>query len=108
MLTHVSAMTSQLGTGQKELHGHAYDISESGVRIELDHALEVGESVNLSVELPWAGPQIQGPAKVVWVNDEQDDPGPRRMALRFGQLKSIEQTHQLSRFIEGGLVRAAA
>ena len=65
------------------LGGHAYDISESGVRIELDEAIEVGQGVALHMSLPGQDTPMFVAADVVWVNDELDDPGPRRMALRF-------------------------
>jgi hypothetical protein len=65
------------------LHGHVYDISASGVRIELDEALQPGESVVLNMDLPGGPTSVKASASVIWVNDEQDDPGPRRMALRF-------------------------
>lgn len=63
--------------------GHAYDISESGVRIELDEPLEVGQGVAMHLSLPGQDTPMFVAADVVWVNDELDDPGPRRMALRF-------------------------
>lgn len=65
------------------LHGHAYDISSSGVRIELDQPLEPGQTIGVHVDLPWNGRHIDAMADVVWVNDGEDDPGPRRMALHF-------------------------
>ena len=37
----------------------------------------------LDLDLPGAGTSVNASASVVWVNDPNDDPGPRRMALRF-------------------------
>jgi hypothetical protein len=91
-----------------ELHGHAYDISETGVRIELDEALPLGSRVNVSVNLPWAGPQVHANAKVVWVNDAEDDPGPRRMALQFHRPAGRIVSQGLAEFIDRGLCRQAA
>src|SRR6266446_3596844 len=66
-----------------DLHGHVYDISEGGARIELDEPLAVGHSVAIDLDLPATDEPICAAADVVWVNDAQDDPGPRRMALKF-------------------------
>ena len=79
-----SAVTAHRGQAAvSRLQGHVYDISASGVRIELDEALHPGECVVLNLDLPGAGTSVNASASVVWINDTQDDPGPRRMALRF-------------------------
>ena len=46
--------------------------------------------------------------KVVWVNDVDDDPGPRRMALRFTDFHPPRHRNRLARFLGDGLMRAAA
>ena len=90
------------------LLGHAYDISETGVRIELDEALEPGESIAVHLTLPGATSSVAASADVVWVNDEMDDPGPRRMALRFTKFRSDQDHDCLLRYLGGALVRRAA
>lgn len=92
----------------EELAGHAYDISEAGVRIELDQALEPGESITIDLTLPGATSTIAASADVVWVNDAIDDPGPRRMALRFTNFRSDEDHDRLRRYLGSGVVRRAA
>ena len=67
----------------EQLHGHAYDISESGVRLELDEPLECGQHVAMYLDLPEQSTDIFVAGEVVWVNDAIDDPGPRRMAIHF-------------------------
>ena len=66
----------------ESLAGHAYDISETGVRIELDEPIEQGEAVELEVRIG-VDVELIATATVVWLNDPEDDPGPRRMALEF-------------------------
>ena len=83
------------------LRGHVYDISKAGLRIELDTPLEPGESVRLEVELPGASPGVAASARVVWVNDDQDDPGPRRMALRFVEFSDSTNRDRLVRYLAG-------
>lgn len=65
------------------LDGHVYDMSESGIRLELDEALEVGAQVIFQVQLPMGYGPVTGTAVVVWINDADDDPGPRRCALHI-------------------------
>ena len=66
-----------------QMHGHIYDISEQGVRIELDEPLSPGDAVDLHLSLPGAANSLGASADVVWVHNDEDDPGPRRMALKF-------------------------
>ena len=65
------------------LEGHAYDVSVSGVRFELDTALPVGMPVEMELWLPGLVDPVRASARVVRVFDEHDDPGPRRMAAVF-------------------------
>lgn len=88
--------------------GHAYDISETGVRIELDEAAPVGQCMHISLDLPGIDLGVGSAARVVWVNDAQDDPGPRRMALQFTSFDSEADHHRLVRYLGQGLQRVAA
>lgn len=90
------------------LSGHAYDISESGVRIELDEPLNVGQPVKLHLGLPGNDQQISAAANVVWVNEIEDDPGPRRMALRFTEFASPADYARLADYLDSGAARLAA
>lgn len=65
------------------LEGHVYDVSESGIRLELDEPLHVGSQVIFQLQLPLGHGPVTGTAAVVWVNDQNDDPGPRRCALHI-------------------------
>ncbi len=97
-----------VGDVDRALLGHAYDISEAGVRIELDEALEPGESIAVHLTLPGATSSVAASANVVWVNDEIDDPGPRRMALRFTNFRSDKDHDCLLRYLDSALIRRAA
>lgn len=90
------------------LSGHAYDISESGVRIELDEALEVGQGVALQLSLPGQDTPMFVAADVVWVNDELDDPGPRRMALRFTDFLIETERDRLLAYLGNAVSKRAA
>ena len=90
------------------LMGHVYDISESGVRIELDNAIDPGELVTLQLDLPGIDAAVQAAASVVWVHDDQDDPGPRRMALKFTEFLNRSDRNRLVDFIDRERGRRAA
>lgn len=68
------------------LTGSAYDVSEGGLRIELDDRLEPGEHVNVTLQLPGTGSaahprEVSLACEVKWVNPDDDDPAMPRMAL---------------------------
>ncbi len=90
------------------LLGHVYDISESGVRIELDNPLDPGQIVTLQLDLPGASAAVEAAASVVWVHDEQDDPGPRRMALKFTVFLNHSDRARLVDYIDRERGRRAA
>lgn len=96
------------GFGMCRLEGHAYDVSLTGVRIELDVSLAVGEQVTVSLGLPGATRDINAKGDVVWVNDEDDDPGPRRAALVFTGFVTKEDRARLAGYLATNELRQAA
>ena len=88
------------------MHGHAYDISVIGARIELDERLIVGEQVQLWID--FGGSRVSAQAKVVWQFDDVEDPGPVRMALDFADgLSEADRTRLLAHIVNVGILRAA-
>jgi c-di-GMP-binding flagellar brake protein YcgR len=81
---------------------HIYDISEGGLRFELDEPLADGERVTVEVSLPGCQKLIRASGKVVRVNDADDDPGPRRMALRFEAFADDASRVALARYLDQG------
>lgn len=72
-----------LADGSREhMTGHIYDISEKGLRFEVDRPLPVGSAIELELLVP-PEESIRVSARVVRVFDEADDPGPRRMGAEF-------------------------
>jgi uncharacterized protein (TIGR02266 family) len=90
------------------MQGHAYDISAGGIRIELDQPLPLGERISMMLRLPGELTGFEASGEVVWVHDDQDDPGPRRMALRFADFSSPSDRQRLAAFLDKGSVRMAA
>ena len=90
------------------LHGHAYGLAEAGVRIELDEPLALGQSVSLHLGLPYSNARVHARADVVWINGVDDDPGPRRMALRFTGFLSDSDHDRLVAYLGNGQLQRAA
>jgi hypothetical protein len=99
------------------LEGHGFDISEGGLRFELDRAIEPGTGVALRITLPTmagAASARPGPgravfvfANVVWVADE-DEPGPVKMAAVFTRFARAGDRERLLAELRTGIYRAAA
>ena len=98
------------GGRMEEYEGYAYDISEGGMRIELDERLERGERVNVTLELPGGCEPlpIRSACRVAWVNDEMDDPAMPRMALRVIKYFDQESRGRLIRLLGSGCVHRVA
>lgn len=107
MYTSVTASRGGSGEPGAEMIGHAYDISEGGMRIELDEPIAVGERLNIAISLPGSG-DIAVSGDVVWMNDEQDDPGPRRMALHITEFVGEVDRHRLMQYLGAGYLHRAA
>lgn len=96
--------------------GHAYDISEGGLRFELDHPVEAGTPLTLELELPRAGlwaSTDEGPGKtielkgsVVWCDTEE--PGPARMAAEISEFIREGDKPRLMRLLTSGQFLRAA
>ena len=104
----------------RTLEGHAYDISEGGLRFELDHAIPPGTSIAIHLDLPrWlpapldaaesdeAPATVSALARVIWTDDD-GVPGPVRMAAAFtGFLQATDRARLLDTLAAGALRRAA-
>lgn len=104
----------------RTFEGHAYDISEGGLRFELDQALHPGTSIAIRLDLPrWLPAPLETtdftepPAtvcalgRVIWTDDD-GVPGPVRMAATFtGFLDAIDRDRLLDTLAAGALRRAA-
>ena len=97
------------------MDGHASDISLGGMRFELDAALPTGSPIGLMLELPdnsvGSAPDamrlIAATGTVVWLDDD-DVPGPVRMAAIFHSFESQEDESRLSEALAtGGYTQAA-
>ena len=99
------------------LQGHAYDISRGGVSFELDEGIEPGTPVLVKLTLPeWllgltdgqdddAAVHVRG--TVVW-NDDDDVPGPVRMAVVFTAFETVGGRELFLRTLKGSRLLDAA
>lgn len=99
---------------QRLLEGHAYDLSEGGVRFDLDEPLAPGQRVAIRIDVPqtWAERSTQRRiifafANIVWVDDE-DPFGPAQMAAIFTQFARAEDEATLHRRLYSGRYALAA
>jgi len=97
--------------------GHAYDISEGGVRFELDEPIDPGTPIAIQITLPSGGQGSDadiGPGRavfvlgnVVWVSEE-DLPGPVRCAAAFARFaRAGDRERLMHRLVAGRFARAA-
>jgi hypothetical protein len=103
-----------LGEEQFTYTGHAYDISEGGLRFELDRGIDAGTQVAVQVTLPGEARPDDGPgrsvfafANIVWLQDE-DEPGPVRMAAVFSRFAREGDRERLLRQLKSGRFAEAA
>lgn len=98
------------------LSGHAYDISEGGMRFELDTPLQPGERVAIHVDLP-TGPNspisdrrgVYAMGNVIWVNeDDLESQGPVRIACVFSNFCRADDAERLNRMLNSGRFALAA
>lgn len=104
-------LVQRIVDGRMEEHeGFAYDVSEGGIRVELDERLDRGEHVNVTLELPGSSGHltIQAACQVVWVTDEIDDPAMPRLALRIIKYFDAESRAGFVRFLGSGYAHRVA
>lgn len=98
--------------------GHAYDLSESGARFELDQPLAPGTPIAMEIQLPGLGiagtPDI-GPGRaiyvignLIWLDDDGVEAGPVRMAVAFTRFCREGDRARLIRTLSAGRYARAA
>ncbi len=81
------------------LTGHAYDVSSSGMRFELDEALTPGQTVDVELMLPRSGTKrIRATGSIVRLHDP-DEVGPIRMGLQFSEMRQDADRQRLERYL---------
>jgi hypothetical protein len=111
--TYTPVAVRMIDEGRFRWTGHAYDISEGGMRFELDRALQPGTVVVVRITLPGMGREAQDGGSVfafgniVWLEDE-DDPAPYRMAAVFTRFAQEGDRERLLSHLNSGRFAQAA
>jgi hypothetical protein len=95
-----------LNRRDQPLEGHAINLSETGIVVEIDNLIPVGSPVTLEFTVSGLGrlrddawPSYAVAAEVVRIDDLTDFPkGPYRVALRFVRIPTMTQA-QIARFV---------
>ncbi|MEX0776496.1 MAG: PilZ domain-containing protein [Phycisphaeraceae bacterium] len=97
------------GSDRYKWTGYIYDVSASGMRFELDYALEPGTEVEVRAMLPGAMQMtVHASGKVVRLHDDHDERGPMRMGMSFDQFGEHRDRRQLMDYLEHAGVKMAA
>jgi len=105
-----------LDSDKYKWEGHAYDISEGGLRFEIDHPIPTGTQVAVRVQLPGASSlraserrPVYAFANVVWLEeDDVDGGGPVRMACVFTRFVQPGDKERLLARLKSGRYSLAA
>lgn len=89
--------------------GYIYDISLTGMRFELDHALPPGMQVEVRAMLPgFTQTTFHAIGTVIRLHDDPDEPGPVRMGLTFQRFLHHADRRRLMEYFEYHGLRLAA
>ena len=88
--------------------GHIYDVSESGMRFELDQPIDAGTRVEVRAMLPGSSHiTFNATGRVVRLHDDSDDCGPVRMGMVFERFAHHSDQLRLSDYLSGASRKAA-
>ncbi|MEE9405387.1 MAG: PilZ domain-containing protein [Algisphaera sp.] len=89
--------------------GHIYDVSMSGMRFELDDALEPGTHIEVRGLLPGQTHiQFNATGRIVRYHDEGPEVGPTRMGMIFEQFETRTDESRLADYLGQAGLRLAA
>jgi hypothetical protein len=103
---YTSAIVRVLAQRGEPLEGHVVDLSETGMAVQVDSLIPVGQAVTVEFRVAGLGriaddqwTEFQAAAVVVRQDDVEDFPnGPYKMALRFVRIGTMAQA-QIARFV---------
>lgn len=106
MPMYTQAVVRVLSSKEPPLEGHILDVSESGILVDLDSRIQVGQAVTVEFRVAGLGRVIHeewreyvAAAVVVRHHEEDDFPGgPHRMGLRWVRISTMAQG-QIARFV---------
>lgn len=96
MYTHLRVRPA--GDSRYRWSGYVYDISESGMRFELDDQVAHGTPLEVRMTLPGNAPTTLAATGTV-VRTHDDEPGPVRMGLHFDDFRTEADRRRLSDYL---------
>jgi c-di-GMP-binding flagellar brake protein YcgR len=89
--------------------GYVYDISATGMRLELDEELAEGSQIEIRAVLPGSNKQttVRATGRIVRRHEDPFDPGPVRMGLAFDDFGNQREQRRLADYLSRSGVRAA-
>lgn len=89
--------------------GHIYDVSETGLRFEVDGKLALGTSVDVQATLPGPGnATVKLSGRIVRYHDEPEDLGPIRMGMVVDSFSTQSDHRRWLDYLRGGQLKKAA
>ena len=88
--------------------GHIYDVSESGMRFEIDEQLQAGQEIEVRAMLPGASHiTFNASGRVVRLHDDSDEAGPIRVGMVFDTFTRQIDRKRLVSYLSGAGLKAA-
>jgi len=87
-------------TDDGPMEGHVYDLSGTGIRLELDEPLAMGKQVEVDFFFAGILKAIHFSGIVTRVFDAIDDPGPRRMGIEIQSFASEADESRMGALLE--------
>jgi len=88
--------------------GYIYDISQTGLRFELDDGILPGTEIEFRALLPGSQTTtFSASGRTVRMHDDIDEPGPVRMGLVFDQFKTVIDREKLHGYLDRRSTRLA-
>lgn len=99
----------RVGETDYQWTGHIYDVSMSGMRFEIDDALDPGTHVEVRGLLPGqTNVQFNARGRIVRYHDEGPEAGPTRMGMVFEEFSTRTDEIRLAHYLDDAGLRTAA
>lgn len=81
--------------------GYIYDISQTGMRFELDDPMTPGTELEFRALLPGSQTTtFSASGHLVRMHDDMEEPGPVRMAIKIDKFKTVVDRDMLKQYID--------
>ena len=81
--------------------GYIYDISQTGMRFELDDPMTPGTELEFRALLPGSQTTtFSASGHLIRMHDDMDEPGPVRMAIQFDKFKTVVDRQMLHQYLD--------